>query len=183
MAKYGNPLKNVRIASPCPANWDEMYGDERRRFCGECKLNVYNLSGMTSYDAENLLRNSEGRLCVRFYQRSDGTILTQDCPVGWAKIKQRVSVFATAAVSLVCTLLGGLFIASFGRNISIARKLPIPFATPTPVPVMGAIAMPSPTPKPKASPTPDKREMVGQIEILPEKENPKTKTRRASGSE
>ena len=183
MARFDSPLKNLKIASPCSANWDEMYGDERKRFCGECKLNVYNLSGMTHYDAENLLRNAEGRMCVRFYQRSDGTILTQDCPVGWAKIKRRVSVFATAAFSLVFTLLGGIFFASlFNKKTVITRRFPIPFATPTPVPLMGAIAMPSPTPVPKPSPTPDKGEMVRQIELEPENaDDPRAKTRRAAG--
>jgi hypothetical protein len=179
MSKFDNPLKDVKIASPCSANWDEMYGDERKRFCGECKLNVYNLSGMTHYDAENLLRNVEGRMCVRFYRRSDGTILTQDCPVGWAKVKQRFSVFATAAASLIFTLLGGIYFASlFGKNTSIALKLPIPFATPTPEPLMGAIAIPSPTPK--ASPTPKEREVMGQITL---KDDPDAKTRRAAGLE
>jgi hypothetical protein len=72
MAKFTNPLANVRVASPCPANWDEMVGDERKRFCGQCKLNVYNLSGMPRDEAENLLLNAEGRLCVRFYRRTDG---------------------------------------------------------------------------------------------------------------
>ena len=89
-----------------------MYGDERTRFCGECKLNVYNLSGMTKYDAENLFRLSEGRLCVRYYRRPDGTILTKDCPVGWARVKERISVFAAAALSLVISLFGVLFLAS-----------------------------------------------------------------------
>ena len=149
MSGYDNPLKNVKIASPCSMDWDEMYGDDRKRFCGECKLNVYNLSGMTHYDAENLLRNAEGRMCVRFYRRSDGTILTQDCPVGWTRVKKRITAAATAVFSLVITLMGGIFFASlFSRNTAIARKLPIPFSTPTPEPLMGAIAMPSPTPKP-----------------------------------
>ena len=59
-----------------------MYGDDRRRFCSQCKLNVYNLSGMTRDEAEQLVMNSEGRLCVRFFRRKDGTVLTQDCPAG-----------------------------------------------------------------------------------------------------
>ena len=62
MAEFDSPLKNLKIASPCTAEWDGMTGNERKRFCGECKLHVYNLSGMTRYDAENLLRLSEGRL-------------------------------------------------------------------------------------------------------------------------
>ena len=52
MAKFESPLNNIKIASPCSANWDEMYGNERKRFCGDCKLNVYNLSGMSRDEAE-----------------------------------------------------------------------------------------------------------------------------------
>ena len=70
MRNFTNPLDNIHIASPCPANWDEMFGDGRKRHCGECKLNVYNLSDMTRREAEDLLINSEGRLCVRFFRRA-----------------------------------------------------------------------------------------------------------------
>lgn len=105
---FTDPLDNIRVASPCPTAWDEMYGDDRKRFCSECKLNVYNLSGMTRREAESLVRNHEGRLCVRFFKRADGTVLTADCPVGWAKIKQRVSRVATAAASIILGFAGGL---------------------------------------------------------------------------
>src|SRR5215203_4462612 len=120
MSKYDSPLDNLKIASPCSVDWNSMAGDERKRFCGDCKLNVYNLSSMTRYDAEHLLRLSEGRLCVRYFQRPDGTILTQDCPLGWAKVKHRISVFAAAAFSLLVTLLGGIFIVtSFNRKMQV----------------------------------------------------------------
>jgi hypothetical protein len=111
-----NPLNNIKIASPCPADWNQMIGDERKRFCGSCNLNVYNLSGMSQTDAESLLMNSEGRLCVRFFRRADGTVLTKDCPVGWAKVKQRVSRTATAAFGLIAGLFGGLFAFSSIRT-------------------------------------------------------------------
>ena len=119
MAKFTNPLANVRVASPCPANWDEMVGDDRKRFCGQCKLNVYNLSGMGRDEAENLLLNAEGRLCVRFYRRADGTVLTQDCPVGWKALKRKVSRTATAAFSFVVGLFGGL---GFGAAFNLEQK-------------------------------------------------------------
>lgn len=109
MSKFSSPLNNLKVASPCSADWNEMVGDERKRFCGQCSLNVYNLSGMTRDEAERLLINSEGRLCVRFYKREDGTVLTKDCPVGWAKVKQKISGTATAAFSLFAGLFGGLF--------------------------------------------------------------------------
>lgn len=112
MENFTSPLNNLKIASPCAADWNAMVGDARQRFCGECKLNVYNISGMTRAEAENLLKNSEGRLCVRFYKRADGTILTQDCPVGWAKVKQKISRIA-AAFSLLMGIFGGIFAFGF----------------------------------------------------------------------
>lgn len=144
MSNFDNPLSNVRIASPCSADWDEMYGDERKRFCGDCKLNVYNLSGMTKSDAENLLLNSEGRLCVRFYRRSDGSIITNDCPVGWARVKQRTKMYATAAFSLLMALFSGVLIVSlFSKRDTITLgKIISPLVKPTPPirPTMGAVA-------------------------------------------
>ena len=86
-----------------------MYGDERRRFCSECKLNVYNLSGMTRVEAESLLINSEGPLCVRFFRRKDGTVLTKDCPVGWKAIKKRVSRTVLAFSSVIVGFFAGVF--------------------------------------------------------------------------
>ncbi len=115
-AKFTNPLDNIKVASPCSQDWDAMIGTERKRYCRECKLNVYNLSGMTRAEAENLLLNSEGRLCVRFYRRADGSVLTQDCPVGWRAIKRRVSKMAAAFASLVFGLVGGLGFNSFLKN-------------------------------------------------------------------
>ena len=41
------PLEQIRVASPCHANWDEMTGTDQARFCGQCRKNVYNLSEMT----------------------------------------------------------------------------------------------------------------------------------------
>lgn len=121
MGNFTNPLDKIRIASPCAADWNEMHGDAQKRFCGECKLNVYNLSAMTKRKAETLLINSEGRLCVRFYRRADGTILTQNCPVGWAKFKQRVSRIATATFSLIAGFFGGF--AAFSQFTNINQDL------------------------------------------------------------
>ena len=144
MSKFTNPLANITIASPCQADWNEMYGDNRKRFCGDCKLNVYNLSGMTRDEAETLIMNAEGRLCVRFYKRADGSVITQDCPVGWAKVKQRANVIATAFASILIALLTGVMFASlFSKNKTVMGEIAIPFATPTPDRnIMGGIALP-----------------------------------------
>src|ERR1051325_11104658 len=112
MSRFNHPLNQVRIASPCKADWDQMIGSEQVRFCGQCSLNVYNLSGMTRNQAESLIARNEGRLCVRFYRRNDGSILTRDCPVGLRAVRQRTTrvVKAVAAYALV-------FLASLGIHL------------------------------------------------------------------
>jgi hypothetical protein len=113
MNKFTNPLANIKIASPCASDWNEMIGNQRQRFCGACKLNVYNLSGMTQHEAENLIVQSEGHLCVRFYRRADGTVLTKDCPVGWQAIKRNVSKTVAAFASLIFTALSAIGLTKF----------------------------------------------------------------------
>lgn len=113
-----HPLDTITIASPCQADWNTMQGTEQVRFCQQCQLNVYNLSGMNRTEAETLVQQQEGRLCVRFYQREDGTVLTQDCPVGikalhrrklnrWGKL--------AAAVTLI-TVVGSFSVASYAEE-------------------------------------------------------------------
>lgn len=95
-------LDNLRVAAPCTADWAQMEGDERVRACGACNKNVYNLSGMTREEAEALILEKEGRLCVRYYRRADGTILFGDCAVG-VKRRRRRRVVAGAAALLAAT--------------------------------------------------------------------------------
>lgn len=93
-------LDNIRVATPCSAEWAKMSGDERVRACGDCKKNVYNLSDMTRDEAQALLIEKEGRLCVRYFQRKDGTILLKDCVIG-IKRKRRRRLFAVGAAALL----------------------------------------------------------------------------------
>jgi hypothetical protein len=83
-----------------------MIGDDRIRFCPLCQKNVYNLSGMTRQDAEALVRNQEGHLCIRFHRRRDGTILTDHCPVG-LRAAQRKLVFLVGGVAALFVFIYG----------------------------------------------------------------------------
>jgi hypothetical protein len=85
-----------------------MFGNERVRFCAQCKLNVYNLSEMTKAEAEVLIARAEDRLCIRYYRRRDGSIMTQNCPVGLRAIKRRLSRVANAVGSALVTFCAGL---------------------------------------------------------------------------
>ncbi len=110
-------LDQIHVATPCQASWNEMQGDNQVRFCSHCRLNVYNLSEIPRDEAENLVRSREGRLCVRFYRRQDGTILTRDCPVGSAALQQRLVRSIAAIAGLLMALVSGtLFGNMFHRH-------------------------------------------------------------------
>lgn len=108
MAKFTTSLESLHVAAPCKADWDEMIGDDRVRFCGKCQKNVYNLSNMPRKEAERLVTNQEGGMCVRFYKRRDGTVITQNCPVGLREIKRRVSRISVAIISAVLSFVTGI---------------------------------------------------------------------------
>lgn len=118
-------IDRVKIAAPCPMKWEDMAGDDKRRFCHHCQLHVHNFSAMTEDEAENLLREHfgsqlekpEARLCGGWYKRADGTALLQDCPVGLG-IKRRVksAVVALATLSGVTVILG-LLLARVERDM------------------------------------------------------------------
>lgn len=99
-------LESVRVASPCSASWEAMRGDERARFCGECGKHVYNLSGMTRGEAEALIREREGDLCVRLHRRRDGMVLTRDCPVGRFRMRRMLMFQVSLITSLFLAIPG-----------------------------------------------------------------------------
>jgi hypothetical protein len=150
MAKKTSPLRGLRVASPCSADWDEMWGNDRVRFCGHCNLNVYNLSGMSKVEAERLLASTEGRLCVRFYRRKDGTVLTQDCPVGLEAFKRRVNQIAVAVVSSALSLAASFGAMSLfgGRPAGRAPAVMGKIAAPAPEPPQHEVMRGSPVPPP-----------------------------------
>jgi hypothetical protein len=89
--KRGLPmLDQIRVASPCDASWAEMTGDDKARFCGKCEKHVFNLSAMTREEAELVMLEREGSICVRLYRRKDGTVITADCPVGVRRKRLRL---------------------------------------------------------------------------------------------
>ena len=134
------PLGKIRVAAPCNAEWKWMYGDDRVRFCGQCSKNVFNLSAMTTEEAEDLIRRAEGSLCVRFYRRRDGSILTENCPVGLNGIRHQLTRTRTHIIAAVVSFLGYLGLLGLS-NLTLLKDA-------DPRPVMGAIATPRHLPSP-----------------------------------
>ena len=126
-----NPVDRLRVASPCPAKWDQMSGDDRVRFCDLCNLHVYDISRLSSKEAEALLTKTEGRICARVYRRTDGTVITKDCPVGLRAIRRRAAkvtgaVFAT--ITSLCSIVVGQQRSAKGKSscqqqVTIVRKV------------------------------------------------------------
>lgn len=106
--KTDSSLDHLRIASPCPISWEQMTGDNCVRFCQLCSLHVYNLAEMTKTEAEALIANTDGRICARLYRRTDGTIITKDCPVGLRAIRRRAAKVAGAVFATMMSLAGSV---------------------------------------------------------------------------
>ncbi len=100
-----NKLETINLAFSCPMDWDKMIGNNQTRYCPECKLIVYNISGLSSVEATKLINSNEDRLCIKFYRRADGTILTKDCSVGIKVIKKKITTnIAVASLAILLSL-------------------------------------------------------------------------------
>lgn len=153
-------LDQVRIATPCPADWNRMEGDERVRYCGQCKLNVYNISAMSRKDAEALVRANEGRLCLKIYRRKDGTVITDDCPVALKRLRRACRRCAALILGIVAwtgiahpamaqeEAQGDLDEQSLQKEVG-AMPYPYPLGEATVAP--GQVLMGSPAPPPAAT--------------------------------
>jgi len=130
MSQFPIRLEQLRIASPCTVPWTDMKGDDKVRHCDHCRLHVYNLSAMTRADAERLVNEREGRTCVLLYRRADGTVLTQDCPVGLRRVRRKVAglLVSGAAVLLLAAEAVGLMAPRSGlaeRKLRARQLQPI----------------------------------------------------------
>lgn len=112
-----------RNASPCASVCKTGEAAERISFCNQCKLRVYDFTGMEQPEAEELIFKMEGSRNVPIFRRRDGKFLIQDCPVGLQNRKTR---------AIVATVSGLFFIAA----ISLSCLMPKPVAPPAPAPTV-----------------------------------------------
>jgi len=93
----------LQLEYKCPVDWKKMSGDERIRFCGKCKQNVYNISKLTRDEAVSLINEKEGDLCVRFYQRKDGSVVTRDCMTILGPYATKFKFQPLALINSICS--------------------------------------------------------------------------------
>lgn len=99
-AACDSPLDAIEVQTPCEIPWDSMQGDNRVRFCDHCRQNVYNIEALARAEAVRLIGDREGRVCVRFHRRRDGTVVTAGC---WERLRaaRRNGLLAFAAMLVI----------------------------------------------------------------------------------
>ncbi len=107
-------LKNITVPSPCKADWNAMIGNDQIRFCQHCSLDVHNLSLMSRHQAERLVANSKGRLCIRYLRNPAGGLATIPISQKLHHIGRRTS-----------RLVAGVFTATISITSAVAQNAPV----------------------------------------------------------
>jgi hypothetical protein len=144
-------LNQLRVASPCSASWDRMEGDDRVRFCSQCRKHVYDLAEMAPDEAVAVIREQEGNLCARLHRRRDSTLLAGNCPIGYRTMR-RALLFQVGLITSVFAAIPGFALVakamapesplwdkeplrSFAERVGIRRPVVLGFMITPPVPV------------------------------------------------
>lgn len=142
----------LRVTEPCEKSWDELVGGDRERFCGACRLHVFNSEALTRREAQELTEDSSERVCMRVVREPDGSPRFADSGPA------RVAGWALAA--------GSGLLAACGS----APEKAAPTEGPTPPPVEQPTPQQDPEVPPLADPPP--AEWMGEVEmgavVLPE---------------
>jgi hypothetical protein len=65
MARRRNLSDLLESRYQCPISWDDMSGGADRRFCGQCRCQVYDLAQMEPRAVKARLEASRGKMCAR----------------------------------------------------------------------------------------------------------------------
>ncbi len=90
-------LNLVDVPNPCEKSWDEMIGNEQTRHCLHCDRDIHNLSEISVKEAQKLLFQSKGRVCVRLMRDADDKIQTNDRKFHQISRKSRIAAGVLSA--------------------------------------------------------------------------------------
>ena len=100
-----NTFSVPKIEKSCPANWDDMKGDEKRRFCEHCQLHVHNLSAMTLEEQRTVLDVKGRPGCISYVAQPDAVAVAPDRwlrqNTGSSSSWQRIAALFVALMSLI----------------------------------------------------------------------------------
>ncbi len=95
---------SLNIDDPCTEPWENMDGSEKKRFCGKCEKDVFNLTAHSRNEAERIVRRSGGRICIRFARLPNGTTITSDRPL--YQISKRAGSIAAGVMATTLSVSG-----------------------------------------------------------------------------
>jgi hypothetical protein len=119
---------------------------------------------MTRREAEALVFESEGRACVRFFRRADGTMMTADCPASRRPLwRAWLGLGVAAVIAIALAVIGRMAPRAehrTGLRDHLGRAQDVePIRTvvdwidpPPPVWVVGKLCVPPPPPVPVNNP-------------------------------
>jgi hypothetical protein len=66
----------LKIARPCPQDWNSMSGGDTQRHCSECNKDVITLAEMSAEEAAELVRKAKPHsLCLRIEHDEAGSVI------------------------------------------------------------------------------------------------------------
>lgn len=99
--------ETLHIKEPCSADWEQMSGDDQKRFCSLCTKHVHDVSQLTEQEATTLLA-TQSNLCVQYAHSDEGEIFFKDSEdVRWRLFRQAQGIkrlLAAAALVLPLSL-------------------------------------------------------------------------------
>ncbi|MFT3839720.1 MAG: hypothetical protein QM723_22230 [Myxococcaceae bacterium] len=123
-------------ASRCGSKWSEMSGDARVRQCARCQQNVYRFGSLDPFEVRQLLIEKEGKPCVRFFDRGDGSVMVKDCPRG--QLRRWNLRFALVSAVLLALFGGSGFVLASGGVPQATERALKTFEAKPPPPVTDA---------------------------------------------
>ena len=125
-------LPVIQLDKPCRLPWSDLAGDDRTRFCSQCRLYVHNLSAMTSEEAAQFLANRSGRTCVAFAPSASGTPITLDyAPRSSSRAGRTVAASLAVAAAATAIAIAHVSAPSHSPPPSVVGMLPLPASQPT----------------------------------------------------
>src|SRR5947209_1892468 len=100
-------LDELRVANPCTsAVWSKEKGADRARLCTTCNKSVHNLSLRTLDEANQLIREAEGKLCISLYHGFNGKVLTADAPRALRALRRKYLIARAKIIGLALAIGG-----------------------------------------------------------------------------
>ncbi len=125
-------LNTIAIDSPCSVPWDSMCGDNRVRYCNQCKQQVFDLTEMTTAEATKALDEAANTPCVRFLRGRDGRVMTTD---GAAVVRKRIWRRLRRRAAWAASLFSVLFLPA-----CVTQGMPVRYVKSQGAPVRGEAA-------------------------------------------